>query len=153
MKKIQIQLDASATGPAPQSPRDLNTGLPVALWRGEPVAIAASLFSNASTVATVADVTEIKLDISLTADHAAPILTSTATVANTRLDLTITAGSWQDGTDQHAIFPVAKGDLDPDMEGAEQKTLWLRVTMLDDSEWVVLCNGQIAIHEAGPWPV
>lgn len=153
MKTIQIKIDSGKQGPAPQAPQNMNAVLPVALWRGEPVNIDVALFADASTVATVTDVTEIKIDISPDAAHTTPEFTDTATVANSQLDLSVTSGDWTAGTARHARFPLAKGDIAPDMDGAEVRSMWLRLTMLDDAEWVVLCNGPISVYEAGAWPV
>lgn len=153
MKKIQIKIDSSARGSAPQGAIDYNTLLPLALWRGEPVEIVVALYTDAETPDTMTDVTEMNLEISTDAAHTTPLVSSSATVANTRLGLTLDDADWLTATAQHGLFPLAKGDIDPDMAGQSRLDLWLRVTMIQDSEWIVLCNGNIVCHEAGAWPV
>lgn len=153
MKTIQIQIDSGKTGPAPQYAADYNVVLPVALWRGEPANIAVALFSDSDTVADVSNVSEITLEISTDAAHTTPDFTQTIDALDTGWDETITKADWIAGTAQHALFEVNKGDVAPDMESSEIKQMYLRITMIDNAEWVVLCNGPISVHEAGDWPV
>jgi hypothetical protein len=152
-KNIRLKIDTGRTGSAPQQAIDSATLAPVAVWRGEAVDVDVGLFDDATTPETMTNVTLMTLDISATADHAAPIQSIPATVANGRLDLTVTDGDWTAGTAQHARFPIAKGALTLAMDGAETRTLYLRITAIESGEWIVLAQGACSIHEAGAWPV
>lgn len=150
LKQIRMKLFSGFTGKAPQAPEDMDTFQPPAFWRLEGCRVNVAVYDAASTVATMTDVTEMKLLISPTPDHASPAITETATVGGGALDLTVTDADFLAGTARHAYFDIDASALAPVMAGQASATMYLRISMTWDSKTIILANGPITVHEAGP---
>ena len=149
-KIIRMKILTGLTGKAPAAPEDMDTFQPPQLWRGEKTTVHATCYDAASTVATMTDVTEMKLLISPTMDHASPVVTETATTGGSTLDLTVTDADFLAGTARHAIFDIDAGALVPHMGGQGSVTMYMRLSMTWDSKLIILANGPINVHESGP---
>jgi hypothetical protein len=144
-KLIRLPIDiARARGG--YSALDETTGLPPAFWNLEACTLDTGLFSDATTAADVTDLTKLRLVISLSPGHAAPIVDQSAS-----LDLTMTAADWTAGSKRHGRWTVAASALAVDFaEGESSKQAWLAIWAIQASAWICLVNMQITIYRTTP---
>ncbi len=150
LKQIRMKLFSGYTGKAPQAPEDMDTFQPPAFFRLESCRVNVAVYDSTSTVATMTDVTELKMLISPTPDHASPVISEVANAGNSALDLTVTDADFLAGTARHGYFDIDASALAPHMGGQQSVTMYMRLSMTWDSKIIILAQGPVTVYEAGP---
>lgn len=98
------------------------------------------------SVAVISDLASLNLRIRASQTSGSTILAD-KTVAAASFDETLTTGTWDDGTKQHAVFSFSNAEMNIDPEG-KSKVLWLVLTGISDAgDEVTLAAGTITLHE------
>lgn len=128
--------------------QDVKTGDVPRIWRGNNIRFELGFFYG-DTLSSISDIASITLQVKADRGDAALM---EATIAAVDMDNTLTQGTWDDGTKQHAVVEFTGAETNLDLSGDDEKIFWLviaAVTTAAPGKDITLGAGKFTIEEDG----
>lgn len=155
-RRIRLQVDAAKDNSLDNQVLDVYTQASPTLPRGNDVQFEIGIFHD-DVLQSVANLDSLTLNVVADDDRdGTPVMTKTLSAGE--LDDTLAAGTWSDGTKQHALLAFTAQETNLDMSGANEATYWLAIGVVTTDGsiitigWSKLVVWEDGINADGPAP-